>query len=812
MNSFWQDVRYGLRVLLKNPGFTTIAVLTLALGIGANTALFSVVNGVLINPLPFANPDELVAVYTKSPNFQESSISYPNFLDWQKDNQSFASLCAFRSDDFNMTGAGEPERVHTHMISAEFFTAMGISPILGRAFRTEEDKAGAGPVVILSDGLWHRRFGAAPDVLGKNITLNGKTYTIIGVAPGHITGLSNTDIFVPIGQWNDPTFRDRRISMGMNSIGRLKPGVTIDQARAEMSRIAENLAVAYPEADKGSGVSLIPLKTDVVGNVKGILLVLLGAVSFVLLIACANVANLLLARSTGRAREFAIRAALGASPARVIRQLLTESLLLGIAGGCIGLLLAKLGVRLLVAALSNSLPRVEEIALDGHVLMYTLGLSVLTGVVFGLIPALKTLSLHTQETLKEGGRGSSGARHRTQSAFIVVEMAMAVVLLIGAGLMIRTLTALGNVNPGFDPRNVLTFSISSASRGAVSADQLRTMYRETLRQLGEIRGVEAVSVMGGSLPMTGDSEIPFWLEGQAKPANDNDMPFALFYLVNPGYHQAMRIPVERGRSFTEQDNEHGSQVALIDASFARKYFPNQDPIGKHLNLGLFDTQPEIVGVVGHVEHWGLGSREHQELQAQLYLPVWQVPDRFWPLLANGATYVARISGGGENIAGEIRQRAEKVVSSAALYDVRPMEEIVARSISTQRLTMFLLSAFSVLALVLSAVGIYGVISYLTSQRTKEIGVRVALGASRGDVLRMVVGGGIKITLAGVAIGIAAAFGLTRLITTMIYGVGATDPITFASVAMLLSGVALFACYIPARRAVRVDPIVALRYE
>jgi predicted permease len=812
MNSFWQDVRYGMRVLLKNPGFTAVAVLTLALGIGANTALFSVVNGVLLNPLPFANPDELVAVYTKSPNFQESSISYPNFLDWQKDNRSFASLCAFRSDDFNMTGAGDPERVHTHMISAEFFTTLGIPPILGRAFRIEEDKAGAGPVAILSDGLWHRRFGAAQDVLGKNVTLNGKVYTIIGVAPGHITGLSNTDIFVPIGQWNDPTFRDRRISMGMNSIGRLKAGVTMEQARAEMSRIAENLAAAYPEADKGSGISLIPLKTDVVGNVKGILLVLLGAVSFVLLIACANVANLLLARSTGRAREFAIRAALGASPARVIRQLLTESVLLGIAGGCIGLLLAKLGVRVLVAALSDSLPRAEEIALDGHVLMYTLGISVLTGVVFGLIPALKTLSPHTHETLKEGGRGSSGARHRTQSAFIVVEMAMAVVLLIGAGLMIRTLTALGNVNPGFDARNVLTFSISSTSSGAVSADQLRTMYRETLRQLGEIRGVEAVSVMGGSLPMTGDSEIPFWLEGQAKPANDNDMPFALFYLVNPGYHQAMRIPVERGRSFTEQDSEHGPTVALIDATFARKYFPNQDPIGKHLNLGLFDTQPEIVGVVGHVEHWGLGSREHQELQAQLYLPVWQVPDRFWPLLANGATYVARISGGGENIAGEIRERAEKVVSSAALYDVRPMEEIVARSISTQRLTMFLLSAFSALALVLSAVGIYGVISYLTSQRTKEIGVRVALGASRGDILRIVVGGGMKITLAGVGIGIAAAFGLTRLITTLIYGVGTSDPVTFGTVAILLSGVALFACYIPARRAMRVDPMIALRYE
>jgi predicted permease len=812
MGGLWQDVRYGLRVLLKNPGFTAIAILTLALGIGANTALFSVVNGVLLNPLPFLNPDELVAVYTKSPNFQESSISYLNFLDWQKDNHSFGSLCAFRSDDFNMTGAGEPERVHTHMISANFFDALALKPLLGRSFRTEEDQVGAGPVAILSDGLWSRKFGSAQDVLGKNISLNGKTYSIIGVASGHITGLSNTDIFVPIGQWNDPTFRDRRISMGTNSIGRLKPGVTIEQARVEMSGIAENLAVAYPEADKGSGVTLVPLKTDVVGDVRGILLVLLGAVSLVLLIACANVANLLLARSTGRTREFAIRAALGASSARVVRQMLTESVMLGIAGGCIGLVLARLGVRVLVAALAGSLPRSEEIALDAHVLFFTLGISVLTGIVFGLIPAIKTLRPDTHETLKEGGRGGSGARHRAQSVFIVVEMAMAMVLLIGAGLMIRTLVALVNVNPGFDPHNLLTFEISATPNAAATPDQLRVMYRETIRQLENIPGVETVSLLGGSLPMTGDSEIPFWLEGQAKPANDNDMPFALFYIVNSGYHQAMRIPVERGRSFTEQDSEHRAPVALIDASFARKYFPNQDPIGKHLNLGLFDTQPEIVGVVGHVEHWGLGSREHQNLQAQLYLPVWQVPDRFWPLLANGGQYVARMSGAPGDVTTSIRQAAEKVVSSAVLYDIRPMEEIVAHSISTQRLTMFLLSIFSALALVLSAVGIYGVISYLTGQRTHEIGVRVALGASSNDVLRMVLGQGLRITLIGVAIGLAAAFGLTRLITTLIYGVGTTDPITFASVAILLSGVALFACYIPARRAMRVDPIIALRYE
>jgi predicted permease len=711
-----------------------------------------------------------------------------------------------------MTGVGEPERMHAHMVSAEFFPALGLQPLLGRNFRNEEDRAGAGPVAVLSDGIWKRKFSSSPEALGRSITLNGKIYTVIGVAPGHITGLSPSDVYVPIGQWTDPAFRDRRMNMGMNSIGRLKSGVSIEQARADMSRVAENLAAAYPEADKGSGVTLVPLKTDVVGDVRGILLVLLGAVSFVLLICCANVANLLLARSTGRAREFAIRSALGAGPFRVVRQLLVESSLLGIAGGSIGLALAKLGTKVILAELPGTLPRTEDISLDSHVVLYTFGISLLTGIAFGLVPALKALRPDLHETLKEGGRGASGARHRTQSVFVAVEMAMAVVLLIGAGLMTRTLLALWNVNPGFDAGNVLTFEISSTSDPSVTADQLRAKFRATLRQLEGLPGVRSVSLLGGSLPMTGDSEVPFWREGQPRPQHENEMTFALFYLTNPDYHLAMGIPVLRGRSFTDQDNEHAPAVALIDANFARKFFPNEDPIGKRINVGLIEIQPEIVGVVGHVRHWGLGAREHENLDAQLYLPVWQIPDRFWTLLAGGGQYVARTSGSPAGLATSIRQAAEKVDSSAVVYDVRPMEEIVARSISTQRLTMLLLSVFSGLALVLSAIGIYGVISYLTGQRTHEIGVRVVLGASREDVLRMVLGQGMRMTWMGVAIGIAAAFGLTRLITKMIYGVGATDALTFAGVAVLLSAVALCACYIPARRAMRVDPMVALRYE
>ena len=812
MTDFWQDIRYAFRLLSNSRGFAVIAVLTLALGIGANTAIFSVVNGVLLNPLPFPNPDELYAVYMKSSTFEKGSISYPNFVDWQKQNHSFSALGALRVDDFNLTGSGEPERLHAHMISAEFFPALGLNPLIGRNFRPEEDRAGAEPVVLLGDGLWKRKFASSPEVLSKSITLNGKPHTIIGVAQGRLPGITPSDVYVPIGQWTDTTFLDRRIGMGTTAIGRLKPGVLFAQARADMDSVAQNLAVAYPDANKGTGITMVQLKKDVVGDVRGILLVLLGAVGFVLLIACANVANLLLARSTARTREFAIRFALGASPARVIRQLLTESIMLGIAGGAMGLLLAKFVTRAVIAALADTLPRADEITLDSHVLLFTAGASILTGLVFGLAPAIKMLRPQLSETLKEGGRGTSSARHRTQNVFVVVEMAMALVLLIGAGLMIRSLLALWGINPGFDPRNVLSFATSLTSDPSITPDELRSKYREVERQFKSVPGVESIGMIGGSLPMTGDSEVPFWLDGQPKPANEFDMPFALFYLVTPPYQQAMRIPIQRGRFLNDRDDEHSRTVAVIDAAFARKYFPNVDPVGKRLNVGLLDMQPEIVGVVGHVEHWGLGAKGHETLQCQIYLSVWQVPDRFWPLLSNGSGYVARATVSPLGVVSAIRQAAAKADASSVVFGEKPLQEIVADSIATQRLAMILLSVFSGLALVLSAIGIYGVISYLTGQRTHEIGIRVALGASRSDVLRMVLGQGMKLTLVGVAIGIAAALGLTRLIANLVYGVGAFDPITFAGVAVLLTGVALLACYVPARRAMRVDPMVALRYE
>jgi predicted permease len=812
MATFWQDIRYGLRMLWKNPGFTVIAVLTLALGIGANTALFSVVNGVLLNPLSYPEPHQLVAVYSKTAEFEQSSISYPNFLDWEKNNRTFASLAAFRNDDFNVTGQGEPERLRGYMISADFFPMLGVKPVIGRTFRREEDQAGAGPVALISAGLWKRKFGLSADVLQKTMLLNGTGYSLIGVIPASFRLYGEADVFVPIGQWNDPTFRDRRVSMGMNAIGRLKPGATLEQARSDMASVAKSLADAYPEADAKTGITLLPLKTDMVGDIGLYLFVLLGAVAFVLLIACANVANLLLARATGRTREFGIRIALGASQGRVVRQLLTESVLLSLTGGLLGLLLAWQGTRAVLAALPRALPRASEISIDARVLVFTLAISVLGGIIFGMAPAVRTWRTNLQDILKEGGRGTSAGRHRAQSIFVAVEMAMALVLVVGAGLMIRSLALLWSVNPGFNSHNVLTLSVALPPSLGDDPAKIRATLRELHDQMKAIPGVEAVSITGGSLPMTGDSELPFWLDGQPKPATNQEMNVSLFYLVEADYLKAMGIPLQRGRFFTERDNEGAPKVIVIDESLARKFFPNQDPIGKRLNLELIGNQVEIVGVVGHVKHWGLDSEGHEFIQSQFYIPFMQIPDKFMPLVAHGVSVTLRSQAAPLSLVSDVRRVVTRINNQQVVYDIRTMEGIVSDSLAARRFSMVLLGVFAALALILSSIGIYGVISYLVGQRTQEIGIRMALGAQQSDVMRLVVGQGAKMALAGVAIGLVFALWLMRFMVKMLYGISTRDPLTFAGVALLLLVVALAACYIPARRAMRVDLVDALRYE
>ena len=812
MQTLLQDVRGGIRFLWKNTGFTLVAVLTLALGIGANASLFSVVNGVLLNPLPYSQPEQITAIYTKTPTFGESSISYLNFLDWQKETRTFESIAAYRNDDFNLTGMGDAERLRGDMISATFFPLLGVKPVIGRTFTREEDRAGGDPVVVVSEGFWKRKFGSSQDILGKSININGKARSIIGVIPSSFRLNGMNDIYIPIGQWDDPTFRDRRVSMGTRGLGRLKPGFTLQQARADMDGIARNLETAYPEADAKSGITVISLKESVVGKIQPFLLVLLAAVGFVLLIACANVANLLLARATGRKREFAIRLALGASRGRVVRQLLTESVLLGIIGGGLGLLLATWGTQAILGVLPDALPRSGEIGIDVRVLLFTFSISVIAGVVFGLVPAFKMLQPDLQETLKEGGRGSSSKRNVAQSVFVVAEVALALVLLVGAGLMIRSLSALWNVNPGFDPHNVLTFSVALPPTLIANPAEIRPALREIHDGVKAIPGVVAVSIEGGGLPLMGDSELPFWREGQPAPANDSDMNWSLFYLVEEDHLKAMGIPLLRGRFISVQDDTHSPAVIVIDETFARKYFPNEDPIGKRINLGILGTQPEIVGIVGHIKHWGLDTDSTASIQAQLYQPFMQVPDKFMPLIASSVNVILRSQGDPLLLVGGIRSAISKINSQQVVYATQTMDEVVSDSLAARRFSMTLLGLFAALALVLSSIGIYGVISYLVGQRTQEIGIRVALGAQKNDVLRLVLSEGTRMALIGVAIGLAAAFALTRHMDKMLFGVSATDPLTFVGVAMVLLAVALLACYIPARRAMRVDPIVALRYE
>jgi predicted permease len=816
-----QDLRYAARTLRKNPGFTAIAVLTLALGIGANTSLFSVVNGVLLNPLPYPHSEQLVTLYESKPNFENGSISYPNFRDWQKDNHTFSSMAIARSYAFSLTRMGEPEQVRAQFISSDFFSVLGVNPVIGRTFAPGEDEIGAAPIAMINAGLWSRKFGSARNVLGKTLTLDGKDYTIVGVIPANfdlfLRSSRIAEVYVPIGQWNNPFLVRRGAGLGIHGVGRLRPGVTFEQARADMDQLSRNLAAAYPDFDHGISASLIPLRKDMLGDVQPILLVLLGAVGFVLLIACVNVANLLLARSTGRAREFAIRSALGASQGRLVRQLLTESILLALAGGGLGLLLAQWATRAVLEVLPSQLPRAAEIRVDTHVLVFTMGVSLLAGILFGLAPALKTSQPRLDETLKESGRGSSAVRHRAQGVFVVVEMAMTLVLLIGAGLMIRSIVALWSVDPGFRPHNVLTFGLAlPPSMMAATPDAIRAYVRDLDNKFAATPGVQAVSQSWGALPLSNEDDQLFWIDGEPKPTNEPDMKWTLDYIVQPDYLKVMGIPLLRGRFFTPDDNEHSPAVTVVDEVFARKYFGGEDPLGKRIILYSTGAKTQIVGIVGHVNQWGLDSDATQALRAELYLPCLQMPDKYIAAVlgGGGTNMVVRGESGGAlpALLDSLRRTNRQMSSEQVLYSVQTMDQIISDSLAARRFSMILLDVFAALALVLSSVGIYGVLSYLVGQRTHEIGVRIALGARRIDVLRMVLSQAAAMAFVGVAIGLLASLALTRLMANMLYGVSPTDPLTFLGVAVVLTLVALAACYIPARRAMRVDPLVALRYE
>jgi len=812
MTALSQDLHYSIRLFRKSPGFTAIAVLTFAVGIGANTTLFSVVKGVLLNPLPYPQSEQLVAVYGSTPGVERGPVVYLNFLDWQRDNRTFSSMEIYRNQDYNLTGTAEAERLSGYMISAGFFSMLGVHPILGRAFRFDDDRVGAGPVVILGGGLWARKFGSSPNIIGKALTLNGVSYTVVGVVPASFTFYGrDRDVYIPIGQWNDPSFRDRRISVSAHAVARLKPGVALPQAQADMDVVARNLAAAFPAADNKAGVALVSMKEDIVGNVQPFLLVLLAAVGFLLVIACANVANLLLACLMGRSREFGVRAALGAGRWRVFRQLATESALLAGLGGAIGLLLAWFGVQAVGRTLPITLPRVEEIALDGRVLLFTLAASVFAAMISGLAPALKGSRVNLVEILKDSGSGLI-ARQRLQGTFVAIEVAMAVVLLIGAGLMLRSLSALWRMNPGFNPSHAVTFNLSIPATARTTSAETRARLRRLDEQLSAVPGVQAVSVTLGSRPMIHDSSLPFWIEGRPRPANENEMAQAMFYLVEAGFDQAMGITVQRGRFVAPQDNEYAPVVIDIDDTFARTYFPNENPIGKRVNLEQFDVQAEIVGVVGHIKQWGPGGEQKTAIETQFFYPFMQLPEKLMPLAAEGVAVVLRTAGDPAGVMGQVRKAVGQHDSREVIYGVQTLDSVIAGSLAARRITMFLLGVFATLALVLASVGIYGVISFMVGQRTHEIGLRMALGAQQRDVMQLVLGEGAKMALAGVAGGTAAALGLTRLMVNELFGVAPQDPLTFAAVAIVLTLVALLACYLPARHAGRVDPIVALRYE
>ncbi|HJQ32693.1 MAG TPA: ABC transporter permease [Pyrinomonadaceae bacterium] len=808
MKTLLQDLSYGLRMLLKNPGFTLVAVVALALGIGANSAIFSVVNSLLLRPLPFEHPERLVQVWETSAKLGRNEIpaSFPNFADWREQNHVFEQAVAYSDWSFNLTGAAGPERIRSAIVSPEFFQALGIKPVLGRTLLPGDDQPGKDLNVVISKKLWQRRFNSDPAVVGRGLDLSGKSFTVVGVVAGaaDLPGLSDdTELWAPVSQGFALT--ERRAHF-LNVIARLKPGVPLEQAQADVNNLAAALSRQYPEANADRGLRLVPLQEQVVGDARLALLVLLGAVAFVLLIAATNVANMLLARAASRRKEIAIRTALGAGRWRIMRQLLTESLLLSLAGGTAGLLLALWGVDLLVAFGPTDLPRVKEVAVDARVLAFTFAVSVLTGLVFGLVPALQTSRPELNETLKEGGRSAAGgAGRRVRSALVVAEIALSLVLLIGAGLLLRSFFRLQAVNPGFNPEGVLAMQLDLTGPNYQKGAQAISFNDQLLERVRALPGVESAAT-ASAVPVAPDaafSRLAFAVEGQAPdPANRN---VAFYNAVSPDYFRTMQIPVLRGRVFDEHDVRNAPGVAIVNETLARKYFPGSDPLGRRITLNDVETKEEdwatIVAVVRDTKPRELSG----EPAAELYMPYSQQPEP-------GRVLMVRTTERADAVAAAVRREVLAIDRGLPVYGVRTLPAVMSEAVAAPRFRTYLLGVFAVLALVLALVGIYGVMSYAVTQRTHEFGVRVALGAQTRDVLRLVVGQGTALALAGVLIGLAASFALTRVMSGLLYGVTPTDPLTFAFISLLLVAVALLACLVPARRAAKVDPLVALRYE
>lgn len=815
LRNLLSDLRFSLRTLRRSPAFSAAAVVVLALGIGANTAIFSVVNAVLLRPLPFDDPSRIMQVWhvppaQSFPGLTRFAVSPANYLDWRSQSSSFEEMAAYGFRSFTVGGSERPEAIQAGAVASDFFPLLRMRPLLGRTFMPDEDRPGQDKVVVLGYNFWRDHFASDPNVLGRNLLLDGAKYSIVGVMPEALQFPSWAKIWVPLAWTNE--IRAIRGNHNYGVIAGLKKGVHIHQAQAELSAISSRLEQVYPEDDKGWGAVIVPLREQLVGDVRPALLVLLGAVAFVLLIACANVANLVLAKTLARRKEIAIRTALGASRFVVLRQILAETVLLSVVGGAVGLFLARFGITLIVKVLGDRIPPFMQITLDIPVLAFTLFLSVVAGVLAGLLPSVRFTRADVNEALKQGqSRGSSDLRGGgTRRLLVVSEVALSLVLLIGAGLMIRSLWELSKVQPGFDPHNVLTLTVPlPPNRYSSPAGQI-SFFQDVLRRIRALPRVDSAGVID-SLPLNGGGSIqPFSIEG--RPVQQmSDQPEVDVRVISHGYIRAMHIPILRGRDFTDSDVAGRPGAVLISDSLARRFWPNEDPIGKHLTLSFYpNVVREVVGIVGDTK---MDSLDETRPVAAIYHALAQLtapPSEPWRSF--GLTFAVRTSSDPMNSVSAVTKAIHEVGPDLPVVDVMSMNDVIAQSVSPQRFNMLLLASFAGLALILAAVGIYSVLSYTVRRRVREIGIRMALGASNNDVVQMVLADGLKPILAGVVLGLAAALALSRVVSSLIYGVRATDPLTFAAVALLLLLVGIFATIVPAYRATRIEPVRILREE